>query len=62
MKNLDIREALQKSKVKYWELAEKYGFTPSHLSVKLRHELSSEEKLKMFDCIQQIVEEREVES
>jgi hypothetical protein len=62
MKNQDIREALEKSSVKQWELAEKVGYTPSWFSVKMRHEFTSEEKLKMFDCIQQILDEREVES
>ena len=60
VKNQDIREALKKSGVKHWELAESYGVSASWLSVKLRKEMTSEEKLKMLDCIQQIVDEREV--
>ena len=62
MKNQDVREALVKSGVKHWELAEKYGVSASWLSVKLRHELPGEEKLKLFTLIQQIVDEREVKS
>lgn len=58
MANQDIREALIKSGVKHWELAEKVGVSPSCLSVKLRHELSSEEKYKLFSLIQEIVDER----
>lgn len=60
MKNKDIREALQKSGVKYWELAEKLGICQSWLSVKLRKELTSDEKMKCFTAIQEIIQEREV--
>lgn len=62
MKNQDIREALKKSGVHYWELAEKLEVSASWLSVKLRKELTGEEKYKIFTLIQQIVDEREVKS
>ena len=62
MSNCDIREALRKSGVKQWELAERYGLSASWFTVKLRKELSSEEKYKLFTLIQQIVDEREVDS
>ena len=58
MHNKDIRDILAKSGIKHWELAEKYGVSASWLSVKLRKELTTEEKLKVFDCIQQIIDER----
>ena len=56
--NNDIREALKNNNVAQWELAEKAGYTPSYLSVKMRHEFSGEEKFDLFCMIQQIVEER----
>lgn len=62
MKNQDVREALARSGVKHWELAEKYGVSASWLSVKLRKELPSEEKLKLFTLIEQIIDERKVNS
>lgn len=60
MRNQDIREALRKSGVKYWELAEKLGICQSWLSVRLRKELTSDEKMKCFNAIQEIIQEREV--
>lgn len=56
--NKDIREALEKSGVKYWELAEKLGISQCWLSVKLRMEFTSEEKYKVFTLIQEIVDEK----
>ena len=56
--NKDIREALKKSGVKQWELADKYGMDNTRFCVKLRHELSSDEKLKLFALIQEIVDEK----
>ena len=56
--NQDIKKALEKSGVRQWELAEWFGYTPSWYSVKLRHEFSSEEKLKAFTAIQEIKEQR----
>lgn len=59
-KNLDIRETLQKSGVAHWELAEKLGLSASGLCVKLRKELPSEEKYKLFTLIGEIVDGRKV--
>ena len=58
--NKDIREALKRSGVKQWELADKCGILNTRLCEKLRHELSSEEKYKLFSLIQEIVSSREV--
>lgn len=60
--NQDIRDALYKSGVKQWELADKAGLSPNYFVIKLRHELPSEEKFKLFTLIQEIVDEREVRS
>ena len=56
--NKDIREALKKSGVKQWELADKYDMDNTRFCVKLRHELSSDEKLKLFTLIQEIADSR----
>ena len=56
--NQDIREALKKSGVKQWELADKCIITNTRLCEKLRHELSSDVKLKLFALIQEIVDEK----
>ena len=58
MRNKDIREALAKSNIKYWELAEKIGVSASWLSVRLRKELPENEKLKIFSLIQEITKEK----
>ena len=60
MKNLDIRNTLAKSGVKYWELAERCGISQSCLSVRLRKELPESEKLRLFSLIQEISEEKGV--
>ena len=60
--NLDIRTALQKSGVKQWELAEKYGKSETGFCAMLRHELSGEEKFKLFSLIEEIIDERKVGS
>ena len=62
MRNKDIREALKQCNVKYWELAEKMEISQSWLSVKLRQELTSEEKYRIFSLIAEIMEERKVEA
>lgn len=59
-KNLDVREALIKSDVAHWELAKKLNMNECVFCRKLRNELTSEEKYKLFSAIQEIVEEREV--
>ena len=58
MKNIEIREALSKSGVKQWELAEKCGFSASWFTVKMRKEFSEEEKNKMLSLIKQMYEEK----
>ncbi len=60
MKNQDIRDAISKSGVKYWELADRYGIAQSTLSVRLRKELPESEKLRLFSLIQEISEEKGV--
>ncbi len=61
MRNKEIREALKKSGVRYWELADRLGMSQCWFSVKLRKEFTSEEKEKMLSVIQEIAEEKQKE-
>ncbi len=61
MKNQDIRQAIKAAKVKCWEVAERYGLTDSYFSRKLRHELSSKEKAKIYAIIAEIEKEHQAE-
>lgn len=56
--NEDIRKAVKESNVTLWELSDKVGLSYNYFLMKLRHELPSQEKLKLYDCIQQIIDER----
>ncbi len=56
--NQDIRDALKKSNVKQWELAERFGLSANYFVMKLRKELPESEKIKMFSLIQKISEEK----
>ena len=56
--NQDIRTALVRAGVKQWELADKVGYSHNYFGMKLRHELPSEEKYRMFTLIQEIIDER----
>lgn len=60
--NEDIRKALEESGVKHWELAERYGVSASWLSVRLRKELPEEEKEKVFIAIQELIDEKGIQT
>ncbi len=51
MKNQEIREALNKTGMKYWQLAECLGIADGTLSRKLRHEIEGDEKRKILAII-----------
>lgn len=51
MNNLDIREAIKKTGLKQYEVAEKYGIHEASFSRRLRHELGNSEKKKIFKII-----------
>ena len=51
MKNQEIRDALNKANMKYWELADSLGIADGTLSRKLRHEITGEEKAKILAII-----------
>lgn len=57
MTNIDIRSAASSSGVKLWRIADALHIADSSLSRKLRHELSTEEKTKILNIIDQLKEE-----
>ena len=52
MNNREIREALAKANMKYWQLAEKLGISDGSLSRKLRREMIGEEKERILSIIE----------
>lgn len=52
MKNCDIRNAANAAGVRLWQIAETLGIADSNFSKKLRHELSIDEKEKIFAVIE----------
>ena len=59
MKNQDIRRAAADAGVKLWQVAEALGIADCSLSRKLRRELPSKEKEKIFSIIRDLVQEVE---
>lgn len=51
--NQDIRMSLLENKMTQWKLAEELGISEYTLVRKLRHELSDEEKAKIFSIIKE---------
>lgn len=58
MKNLDIRNEIANSGLKYWQVAEGIGVSDGAFSRLLRHELPDEKKEEIRAAIQQITSER----
>ncbi len=58
MKNIDIRQAIEKAGIKYWQVAEKLNLNDGNFSRKLRREFPPEEKDKIFKIIEEIKNER----
>lgn len=58
MKNLEIREAIEKNNLKYWEVADKIGVVGATFSVWLRHELPEEKKQTIFKAINTLILEK----
>jgi len=55
--NQDIRQAARRNGVRLWRIADRLGIHDSNLSRKMRKELPSEEKQKIFRIIEEIAEE-----
>ncbi len=54
MQNMEIRQEIQKSRVKNWEIAEHLHISESHFSRKLRRELPDDEKAKIRAAISEL--------
>ncbi len=61
MKNIDIRKAIQKSRLKQWEISDKLGISEYTFCRKLRKELEQEEKQKILQTIAQLTQKIEEE-
>lgn len=59
MKNVEIRSAYMQAGIKQWQLAEVLGISETHFSRKLRKELSQEEKEKILETIQRLVQKKQ---
>jgi hypothetical protein len=57
MKNIDIRNAAGGCGVKLWQVAEAIGMNESAFSRKLRKELPLEEKQRIMEAIDRLVQE-----
>ena len=58
--NKKVRDAIKKSGLMKWELADLMGIHHSTLSVKLRHEMPEEEQLRIIHMIECASEKREI--
>lgn len=58
MHNLEIRTAIKKAGVRYWQVAEKLGINDGNFSRKLRKELSDDEKAHIISIINEIKERK----
>lgn len=59
MKNMDVRSYASEKGVKLWQIAEAIRVADSNFSRKLRKELPTEEKNRMFSIIDELAEEVE---
>ena len=58
-KNEDIRNEAKRRSVKLWMIAEAMNMNDGNFSRKLRHELSQDEKQRIFEIIDKLAAERE---
>lgn len=59
MKNTDIRQAAKNASVRLWQIADALGINDATFSRKLRHELTPDDKSKVYAIIAQIAAEQE---
>ncbi len=57
MRNQDIRQTAAGARVKLWQIAEALGIADCNFSRKLRRELPTEEKEKIFSIILELSQE-----
>ena len=60
MNNIDVRKAIEKNRVKYWEVANALNINSSTLSRWLQCELSPERKKAVIDAISRVLDNGEV--
>lgn len=58
MNNLEIRLAIKKARLYNYEVAAELGVSESHFSRKLRNEMGEEERQRVLDAIERVVERR----
>lgn len=54
MSNMDIRSAIERAGIRYWQVADELGIADSTFSRKLRKELPTEEKTHIFSIIERL--------
>lgn len=54
MKNLDVRQAIQKAGLKHWQVAEATAISQYTLCVWLRSDLSNERRLRVMQAIERL--------
>lgn len=57
--NQEIRQALKRSGVYGWELADAFGLSDTRFCVQMRHEFTDEKKEKAIKLIAKIKKEKE---
>lgn len=57
MKNLEIRQAVAKNRLRFYEVADALGISEFTLSRKLRKELEDDEKKKILAAIDKLAKE-----
>lgn len=57
MCNLDVRQAAASAGVRLWQIANAIGLNDGNFSRKLRKELPTEEKRKIFGIIERLAKE-----
>lgn len=60
MRNKEIKESLKNANIYQWEAAEVMGISETAFSRNMRHELSEEEKQKIYDAIEELKKQKEV--
>lgn len=54
MKNFDVKEAIENAKLYQWQIANALNISEFTLSRRLRNELTSKEKEKIFKAIEKL--------
>lgn len=58
MKNFDVKEAIENAKLYQWQIANALNISEFTLSRRLRNELTSKEKEKIFKAIEKLRKEQ----